>query len=465
MMNRDDNNCEPPDPANTVTDRLNTLLNSTGPGYTLQLCPGAQYLIQEPLFFSFPDQEISTFGYPTGDDRATLVVNGPVANGQGHTTAVDGTCANCSGVKLRHVQIDGTRRSAPPTQGGANIEMGGPNSGQLIEFVRSFDPRSWSCMHIAEGPLTCNNATIQNNDIGPCGSDAFQEWADGISLSCKNSVVRNNMVQGATDGGIVVFGAPGSRITNNTIWIVNQTLLGGINMVDYDPFQGDYTDTVVQNNVIFGGFANESPEPGEKLGVNTNDAIIKIGIAIGPRSWFGERYGANVSHSGTVIGNSLTGAFSYAMALTSAQNFTVQGNILFGNTSFIGARGPNCSETDTVPTPAAFILDTNTTGSLSVQTGFEAIRDGDSLTCVLPPNGGDFWPFGSDPSFPPSAPTPKNPPRHKAVSSGGIAGIVVGCVLGLIAAAVMAWLIRRWMLKRRRAGKTWNISKPLPSKF
>lgn len=105
MMNRDDNNCEPPDPANTVTDRLNTLLNSTGPGYTLQLCPGAQYLIQEPLFFSFPDQEISTFGYPTGDDRATLVVNGPVANGQGHTTAVDGTCANCSGVKLRHVQV------------------------------------------------------------------------------------------------------------------------------------------------------------------------------------------------------------------------------------------------------------------------------------------------------------------------------------------------------------------------
>jgi hypothetical protein len=101
------------------------------------------------------------------------------------------------------------------------------------------------------------------------------------------------MVQGPTDGGIVVFGAPGSRITNNTIWVGNvstslpvnflqtlrfvlkQTLLGGINMVDYDPFQGDYTDTVVQNNTIFGGFATDSPQPGEKLGVNTNDAIIK----------------------------------------------------------------------------------------------------------------------------------------------------------------------------------------------
>jgi hypothetical protein len=155
------------------------------------------------------------------------------------------------------------------------------------------------------------------------------------------------------------------------------------------------------------------------------------------------------------------------MAITSAQNFTVQDNTLFGNTSFIGARGPNCSDSDTVPTPAAFILDTNTTGSLSLQTGFEGIRDGDSLTCVLPPNGGDFWPFGSDPSpsNPSGAPTPTNPPRHKAVSGGGVAGIVIGCVLGLVSAAVVAWLIRRWMLKRRKARKAWYISKPLPSKF
>jgi hypothetical protein len=105
ITSRADNDCEPPDPANTVADRLNTLLNSSGPGYILRLCPSAQYLIQEPLFFSSPDQEISTLGYPSGNDRATLVVNGPVANGQGHTTAVDGTCTNCSGVKLRHVQV------------------------------------------------------------------------------------------------------------------------------------------------------------------------------------------------------------------------------------------------------------------------------------------------------------------------------------------------------------------------
>lgn len=76
--------------------------------------------------------------------------------------------------------------------------MGGDNSGQLIEFVHSFDPRGWSCLHIAEGTFQCSNQTIQNNDIGPCGTDAFQEWADGISLSCMNTVVRNNMVNNPT---------------------------------------------------------------------------------------------------------------------------------------------------------------------------------------------------------------------------------------------------------------------------
>ena len=118
-------------------------------------------------------------------------------------------------------KINGTRLGASPTAGGANIEMGGPTSGQIIEYVRSYDPRSWSCLHVTEGGLQCTNATVQNNDIGPCGSDQFQQWADGISLSCRSSLVRNNLISGPTDGGIVVFGSPGSLVENNTIWIVN----------------------------------------------------------------------------------------------------------------------------------------------------------------------------------------------------------------------------------------------------
>jgi hypothetical protein len=35
-------------------------------------------------------------------------------------------------------------------------------------------------------------------------------------------------------------------------------------MVDYGPVQGDYINSVVQNNVILGGFSTDQPEPGEK---------------------------------------------------------------------------------------------------------------------------------------------------------------------------------------------------------
>lgn len=61
--------------------------------------------------------------------------------------------------------------------------------------------------------------TVQNNDIGPCGTDTFGTWADGISFACANGLVQNNMIDNPTDGGIVLFGAPGTLVQNNTIWI------------------------------------------------------------------------------------------------------------------------------------------------------------------------------------------------------------------------------------------------------
>jgi hypothetical protein len=102
---QDTSNCQDPNPANTLTDRLNTLLNSSGPGYILSLCLNQQYLIEAPLLYTSPDKEISTSGYPAGDDRAILVVNGPVFNGTGHTTAVDAMCSTCSGARLRNIQV------------------------------------------------------------------------------------------------------------------------------------------------------------------------------------------------------------------------------------------------------------------------------------------------------------------------------------------------------------------------
>ena len=105
-MRRAGTNCEPSDPASNVTVRLNSLLKNSGDGYILQLCPNETYLIQAPITFASPNQEITTAGYPTGDDRATLLVSGPIfPNGTGHTTAVDGTCSTCSNIILRNIQV------------------------------------------------------------------------------------------------------------------------------------------------------------------------------------------------------------------------------------------------------------------------------------------------------------------------------------------------------------------------
>jgi len=119
----------------------------------------------------------------------------------------------------------------------------------------------------AEGPFTCSNTTIRSNDIGPCGSDNFQQvrdtsalclhrsvavelistnpfsplqWSDGISLSCADSLVENNHITDATDAGIVVFGSPGSTIRNNTIQATDVSI-HGISL--YRSYEGGGTDS------------------------------------------------------------------------------------------------------------------------------------------------------------------------------------------------------------------------------
>jgi hypothetical protein len=103
----------------------------------------------------------------------------------------------------------------------------------------------------------------------------------------------------------------------------------------------------------------------------------------------------NVVTGGTVKDNVFAGAFGYAMAVGSATDFTIQNNVLDGNSSFIGANGPNCStDADFVPPkPAAFVFDKNGTSGMNIQSDFEQVESADGLTCVMPPDDGDFWPY------------------------------------------------------------------------
>lgn len=46
-------------------------------------------------------------------------------------------------------------------------------------------------------------------------------------------------------------------------------------MVDFQPYNGDYTGTIVTNNTIAGGFATETAQAGQSKGADSSDAIIK----------------------------------------------------------------------------------------------------------------------------------------------------------------------------------------------
>ena len=166
----------------------------------------------------------------------------------------------------------------------------------------------------------------------------------------------------------------------------------------------------------------------------------------------------------------MSGAFSYGIAITSATSFTVQGNEMTGNTSFIGARGPLCKDSDIVPTPAPFIIDPSTATGLTTQSDFQTISDGSSLTCVLPPNGGDFWPYGLNPSnssSPMTTTSTTTPPSNNTGvgtssatgSSASSVGIAVGVIVGIIVCAFAAWLVRRCVISRHQKAYLFNQSK------
>ena len=268
------------------------------------LCSNAVFTLLNPVIFTAPNQRLYTLGTQAGSARAVLRIAGGTL-----TKAIDGN--NQSGIVIQDIEVDGNRTELGYQAGEALIEIGHAGSDQTVQNIFAHDTRSWSSLHIHEGRVIegtpqCQNATIVDNVIGPAGTPDGR-WADGISHACGNSLVMNNLVVDATDGAIVVFGAPGSVVANNTIVAQTQTLLGGINLVDYAPVSGNYTGTIVANNLI-----------------DAQGAFIKVGIAMGPDVWSCPH---TVNYGGTVLDNVIQGEhFGYGYAVNGVRDWTVLGN-------------------------------------------------------------------------------------------------------------------------------------------
>jgi hypothetical protein len=212
--------------------------------------------------------------------------------------------------------------------------MGAAGTNQTVQNINAHDPRGWSTLHFIEGAVTnnvpqCQGARILNNTLGPAGTDTPSgTWADGISLACGNSLVQGNTIRDATDGAIVIFGAPGSSVRNNTVTAASRVLLGGINLVDFAPMNGNYTATTVTGNVI-----------------DAQGALIKVGIAMGPQVW---GCGPGTNFGASVTGNTLQGQhMAYGYAVNGVRDWTVTGNV--DNSRHLGTVGAGCGGTPSVP--------------------------------------------------------------------------------------------------------------------
>ena len=336
----------PADAATCLASGTDATINAAlvGSGTTVTLCPGATFTLANSVTFTAPNQTIQTQGLPTDATRANLRVNSSSL-----TTAVNGN--GQPGVVVENIQIDGARpqlgRSA---NGGALLEMGAAGTNQTVQNIYAHDTRSWSTLHFIEGAVTnsvpqCQGAKILNNTIGPAGTATPSgTWADGISLACGTSLVQGNTVRDATDGGIVIFGAPGSSVRNNTVIAATRTLLGGINLVDYAPMNGNYTGTTVTGNVI-----------------DAQGALVKVGIAMGPQVW---GCGAGTNHGASVTANTLQGNnMAYGYAVNGVSDWTVTGNV--DNSHHIGVVAAGCGGTPSAP--AGFQVQAATSSNLQSQ--------------------------------------------------------------------------------------------------
>ncbi|GAA6024696.1 hypothetical protein JCM10207_009222 [Rhodosporidiobolus poonsookiae] len=330
---------------------ITNLFRAGGEGTTVLLSPGQVYPLYSLIDLSHPGCTLATAGYPAFETGQQAVLE---TRSEKEAGAVK--LFQLSRTALKRVHIRGCRGwgATPPENdeakeqarkdgkmgwlegGGSLVWMGGPGcEDSVVEGCRLEDPRGWTAVHLVDWALRCK---VINNIVGPSGQQAPGPWADGLSIAGKDSLIAGNTVIDATDGAIVVFCAPGSVVTDNTIIARERNLLGAINMVDDFPFDRDFTDTRVVGNRI-----------------RTEGAFIRLAIGCGPTSWnpWGPHhtlnYGAQVLHN--YIG---PGQFGYGISASGTKNFTIQGNSLLPGTRFAGATHRFYPATINAP-PTAFV--------------------------------------------------------------------------------------------------------------
>ncbi|KAF3396760.1 hypothetical protein DPV78_008258 [Talaromyces pinophilus] len=354
---------------------INNLFSSGGAGTIVQLCAGTTLSVTGTITFTADNQELSTSGYPTDDTRAII----QPAAGSNVSMLLSGY--GFDGLRVKNIQFDGLRPSLGLVEnGGATIELGQSSNGIEISNIVSKNARAWSCLHLIQGgtDTPCTNVTISNNQIGPCGNEGHNsagvaQWADGISFACRDSLIENNYVEGSTDGGIVLFGAPGTTVQGNTIVSsMTDAGFGAINMVDY-LYDGSYANVVVTNNTI------------------TGQKLFNAGIAIGAFAWsFNDD--SFLQGPATVTNNVFSGNIPFAIGVNGwTGGLTVTGNDVSG----VSSPSSDYSDANSCVTATRDLWEQSAhlayypsglTGTSNLQSGFvAAASNSTNFICTTPP--------------------------------------------------------------------------------
>lgn len=319
----------------------------------IKLCQNAVFELAAPLTFQKPNQRLFTEGYPSDDRRALFKIVSPK-----HSLAI--SAYNMEGAEIRNIRVDGNRRELGQLTSHALIMMGGNIDSQKISQVRAFDSRSWSTIHVNWGDFYkdefgrmrnhCDGVVVTDNDLGPSGEVNEGRWSDGISVQCEKTIIKNNKITDVTDGGIVIFGAPGSIIENNQITSKNIPMKIGIALVDWKDYEGNYNDILVENNII-----------------QANNSFITIGIAAGSRLWHCPREDFLVLNRGaTIKNNQISGSnFGYGIAVNGVTDFRITDNKVSGK--FAGKPSSSCGFVNAAP--AAMVIDKSHSNG-TFQSGF-----------------------------------------------------------------------------------------------
>ena len=314
----------------------------------VELCSGAYFEIKNPIRVPCAHVKMTTAGAPTGDLRALLEITRSDVNGIIEAYGREGT-------EISHLRLDGNRDvfsyavDATDARADSALITAGKARYVVIKHNELIETRGMSALTLHEGALSgcasgactaeCTQATVSNNTILKAGF-GNGEWADGIRLACSNSTVTDNLITDATDGGIVVFGAPRSTISGNTISNVRRKSLGGINLVDYAPWYGDYRGVEVSGNTI-----------------SASGAPIEVGLGVGPDVWFSaatEPNGGTQNQPLKVLNNYFEGGyFVYGLAAAEVEFTEIKGNSFAPGMTFVGTpSGSNPNPQDMVTTSA-----------------------------------------------------------------------------------------------------------------